>query len=174
MNSQKDRIRNIANKLDKSLIDALKQKVNLNNIESKTKELKELKENIRILERKNLYLETELKKYEGTSAKNSDLFAKLNNQRNKLNKELVEEEIKNEEMEDELENLKNLEIEGKKTLSQMKYNLYDKIYLELMKGMGFVVEKNDKKSYKLKIVNKDKKEVCNVEENEDDVWRFLE
>ncbi|KAM0678616.1 hypothetical protein BDAP_000725 [Binucleata daphniae] len=120
-----------------------------------------------------MFLEGELIKYESTSAKNSDMFTKLNNQRNKLNKELVEEEIKNEEMEDELENLKNMVVEGKKTLSTMKYNLHDKIYLELMKGMGFVVEKNGQ-DYTLKVVNKVNKEVYSVQDNNEDVWKMLE
>lgn len=175
MNSYKNRIKNIESKLDKNVIQAFTCKTNekVSETNKKTSELKELKENTRILERKIMFLEGELIKYESTSAKNSDMFTKLNNQRNKLNKELVEEEIKNEEMEDELENLKNMVVEGKKTLSTMKYNLHDKIYLELMKGMGFVVEKNGQ-DYTLKVVNKVNKEVYNVQDNNEDVWKMLE
>ncbi|KAM0676009.1 hypothetical protein GVAV_000789 [Gurleya vavrai] len=131
---------------------------------------KEQAENIRQLQRKLMQLQTELKRYEDLSQKNSDMFTKLSNQRLKSNKELLDQEIINEELDEKNFELTELIRKGEETLCNMQYYLHDKIYIELVKGMG--IESDNEK---LKVFNANKKEIYHVkDENIEEIWDLID
>lgn len=141
-----------------------------NHLNELTNVIKEYKEELNILERKNKSLETEIIKNRMLIEKNADKYQKLNSQRISLNKELIENENVFDKLEEEENKLKNMIDEGKEVIENINYSLHDKIFLEFAKGMGVQVMDEE-----FKIVNYKKNEIHRVKGgNENEMWKYLE
>lgn len=135
--------------------------------------LKEQKMNLTLITRKRRTLETEIQKNILIKNRNSDLYVKFNNIRLKLNKELIEYEIRLEKNEEKIGELREAIQKGSVLLDNMKYYLQDKMFIEFVKGLGVEYRKDGK--FRLK--NYRTNEVVYVESDSDvknKIWPLLD
>ncbi|KAM0671402.1 hypothetical protein CWI42_021440 [Ordospora colligata] len=131
------------NPVEKQVLAALslQMKEGRHKIESVTKTLQE---NMQLFRKKNMQLESEVRKYSYALTKKNDTFAELNTEKLRLAKKIVELEDENEKLRASIIETDKKIQEAEEKIRNMNRPSFNEIYLEIVKGFGMeFVEKSD-------------------------------
>ncbi|KAH9411992.1 hypothetical protein HK407_02g04390 [Ordospora pajunii] len=120
---------------------SLQMKEGRHRIESVTKTLQE---NMQLFRKKNMQLESEVRKYSYALSKKNDAFVELNAEKLRLAKKIVELEDENEKLRASIAETDKKAQEIEERIRSMSRPSFNEIYLEIVKGFGMeFVEKDD-------------------------------
>ncbi|KAI5149671.1 hypothetical protein ENBRE01_1053 [Enteropsectra breve] len=149
--------------------------------ENEFREYKEtISENIKIIQRKNSQIESEVQQLEIALSKNNERYNKKNNDRLKLAKKVIEYEQKNEEIENKINELERAIAMKENEIQKIKGPSAEMLYYEIVRGFNVEFSRTKGKVV-AKIKNKEKNDVFVVDTSEgsagdicNKIWECME